>query len=155
MKTRGGVITGGRERTITGKSTLGLAGPGSVGTSSNKMARLPTVCAEVVICAATSFLRSEGTAITPRTVDLHGTSPSRRGKNWDAVWREGTLLLLLLMLLLLLLLLRLLLLLLLLIRPTLDRSRQIMLDGDIFSDIRLKTGRHISPGGNLKTNYLL
>ena len=112
------------------------------------MARLPTVRAEVIICAATPFLRGEGTATTPRTVDLHGTSPSRIGKSWDAVGRKSTLLLLLLLLLLRRLLL------VLVIRPTLDRSCQDVLDGDGFSDICLKTGRHISPSHNLKTNCL-
>ena len=137
------------------------------------MARLPTVRAEMIICAATPFLRGEGTATAARTVNVHGTSPRRIGWSGTAGGRKSTLHLLLLLLLLrlkmllLLLLLRLLLLLLKLlllllrvlllvwmVRPTLDGGCEVVLDSDGFSDVRLKTGRHISPGRNLETNCL-
>ena len=122
------------------------------------MARLPTVRAEMINCAETPFFRGEGTATAARTVDVHGTSPRRIGESGDAVGRKSTLQLLLLLKMLLLLLLLLLLLRVLLlvwlVRPTLDGGCEVVLDSDGFSDVRLKTGRHISPGRNLETNCL-
>ena len=124
-----------------------------MGTGGNRVARLPTVRAEVIICAATPFFRGEGTATAARTVDFHGTSPHRIGESGDAVGRKSTLQLLLLLLKMLLLLLSVLLLV-WLVRPTLDGGCEVVLDSDGFSDVRLKTGRHISPGRNLETNCL-
>ena len=132
--------------TITGERTPGLTGPGGVGTGGNQVTCQAAVCAEVVICTAAPLVRGEGTPNAAGTIHLHGTRPSRGKKGRGTVMggRSARLLLMLGLVLLGGLL-----------GPTtLNRSRQVVLDGDGLGDIRLKTGRNIAARSHLKTNCL-
>ena len=126
---------GGRDGRKAGESASGLSNPGSQNTGANQVARLTTVSTEIVLSAATTLLRVEGTWTT-RTIHLHGTSASDREDGLRAVGRRRTLLLLLLLVL----------------RATFNGSRLVVLDRNGCSNVRLKLDRYVATSGDFETD---